>query len=213
MYNFHGLVHDCCICSVLAEEITWPYNKIFSPEQNGRYFAADILKCNFWNENDGNMIQVTLEFVLLSCSIWTNYIRVHHISICLTINIGPMMPRPTSDVSPVSAWQNTYVCIPSVFASFGTRVGFPSRSKILARDHSGYGLGQWETTLTCSTVSHWLSPYLEWSLLSHWLIETRWCNQIIFGSGIVLVPVPHPAINRTNTGLFSKLSPWKSTLV
>ena len=32
------------------------------------------------------------------------------------------------------------------------------------RDHSGYGLSQWETTLHCNIVSHWLSPYPEWSL-------------------------------------------------
>ena len=30
------------------------------------------------------------------------------------------------------------------------------------RGHSGYGLGQWETTLQCN-VSHWLNPYPEWS--------------------------------------------------
>ena len=32
--------------------------------------------------------------------------------------------------------------------------------------HSGYGLSQWETTLQCNVVSHWLSPYAEWSLCS-----------------------------------------------
>ena len=39
-------------------------------------------------------------------------------------------------------------------------------------DHSGYGLSQWEKTLLCNVVSHWLSPYQEWSLskgrLTHW---------------------------------------------
>ena len=32
------------------------------------------------------------------------------------------------------------------------------------RYHSGYGLSQWETTLQCNVVSHWLSQYPEWSL-------------------------------------------------
>ena len=32
------------------------------------------------------------------------------------------------------------------------------------RDHSMYGLTQWETTLHCNAVSHWQSPYPEWSL-------------------------------------------------
>ena len=33
----------------------------------------------------------------------------------------------------------------------------------ITRDHSGYGLSQWETTLQCKVVSHWLSPCPEWS--------------------------------------------------
>ena len=31
-------------------------------------------------------------------------------------------------------------------------------------NHSGHGLRQWETTLQSNVVSHWLSPYTEWSL-------------------------------------------------
>ena len=34
----------------------------------------------------------------------------------------------------------------------------------LNRDHYGNGLSQWETMLHCKVVSHWLSPYPEWSL-------------------------------------------------
>ena len=32
-------------------------------------------------------------------------------------------------------------------------------------DHSWHGLSQWETTLRCNVLSHWLSPYPEWSLI------------------------------------------------
>ena len=32
-------------------------------------------------------------------------------------------------------------------------------------NHSGCGLRQWETTLLCNVVSHWLSPYPEWNLI------------------------------------------------
>ena len=32
------------------------------------------------------------------------------------------------------------------------------------REHSGYGHSQWETTLLCNVVSHWLHPYSEWIL-------------------------------------------------
>ena len=35
------------------------------------------------------------------------------------------------------------------------------------RNHSGYELGQWEMMLQCNAVSHWLSPYPEWSLHCH----------------------------------------------
>ena len=33
-----------------------------------------------------------------------------------------------------------------------------------SRDHSGYGLNQWEMTLHDNILSHWLSLYPEWSL-------------------------------------------------
>ena len=33
------------------------------------------------------------------------------------------------------------------------------------RDHSQYELSQWEKTLLCNVFSHWLSPYLQWSLI------------------------------------------------
>ena len=36
-------------------------------------------------------------------------------------------------------------------------------SATMVRDHSWYGLSQWETTLNCNGVSHWPSP--EWSLV------------------------------------------------
>ena len=41
----------------------------------------------------------------------------------------------------------------------------PSMSKQLYnhRDHYGYGLIQWQMTLHCNIISHWLRPYPEWS--------------------------------------------------
>ena len=35
----------------------------------------------------------------------------------------------------------------------------------ICRDNSGYGLSQWEMMLQSNVVSHWLSPYPEWSLV------------------------------------------------
>ena len=40
----------------------------------------------------------------------------------------------------------------------------PRFTTIRPRDHFGYGLGQWEKALHSNASSHWLSPYLEWSL-------------------------------------------------
>ena len=41
--------------------------------------------------------------------------------------------------------------------------------------HSGYGLSQWETSLQCNVVSHWLSPYPECSV-QWWcyLLSAKW---------------------------------------
>ena len=35
---------------------------------------------------------------------------------------------------------------------------------VFSKDYSVYGLIQWETTLHCNVVSHWLNPYLDWSM-------------------------------------------------
>ena len=53
-------------------------------------------------------------------------------------------------------------------------------------DHSGYGFSQWETTLQCTVVSHWLSHCPEFSLcllleLMVWHIKTVRNNQPIRG--------------------------------
>ena len=39
-----------------------------------------------------------------------------------------------------------------------------------SRDHSGYGIDQWETLLQCNGICHWLSAYPEWSLLQEQLL-------------------------------------------
>ena len=41
------------------------------------------------------------------------------------------------------------------------------------RDHSRYGLSRWEKALLGNAFSHWLSPYLEWSLGS-WYGLSQW---------------------------------------
>ena len=44
------------------------------------------------------------------------------------------------------------------------RFGTPAKMSALSRAHCGYALSKWETALHCNVVSHWLSPYPDWSL-------------------------------------------------
>ena len=56
----------------------------------------------------------------------------------------------------------------------------------ICRDHSEYGLSQWETTLLCNVVSQWLSPHPEWSLIwsylyiSHVKDQTCWWRYFVY---------------------------------
>ena len=47
------------------------------------------------------------------------------------------------------------------------------------KDHSGYGLSPWETTLQCNVVSHWLSPYP----LPVWHQTIIWTNVDLLSAG------------------------------
>ena len=49
--------------------------------------------------------------------------------------------------------------IPGVFCEYLGEI----HDVITNRDHSGYGLSQWEKALHSNTSSHWQSPYPEWS--------------------------------------------------
>ena len=40
---------------------------------------------------------------------------------------------------------------------------------ITGSDHFLYAPSQWETTLQCNVVSHWLGALMKWSLHRHWL--------------------------------------------
>ena len=54
-----------------------------------------------------------------------------------------------------------------------------STRKYMCRDHLVYAPSQWETTLQCNVVSHWLGAYTKWSLyvihtVHDWSCE--WCH-------------------------------------
>ena len=50
------------------------------------------------------------------------------------------------------------------------RLRFKAPFSWVSRDHSGYGLCQWEKALHSNASSHWPSPYPEWSL--HWVVRS-----------------------------------------
>ena len=51
-----------------------------------------------------------------------------------------------------------------VFCELIWFVSYICHCHIIYRDQSRYVLSQWETSLQCNYVSHWLSAYLDWSL-------------------------------------------------
>ena len=62
-------------------------------------------------------------------------------------------------------------------AMLNPRAGLPERhtqwtTRSCIWGHSGYELSQWQTTLRCNVVCHWLSPYPKWSLCVY-LIYSR----------------------------------------
>ena len=48
------------------------------------------------------------------------------------------------------------------------------------RDQPRYAPSQWETSLQCNDVSHWLGAYLDWSLWYH-LDQCRYIHSLCFG--------------------------------
>ena len=72
-------------------------------------------------------------------------------------------------------------------------------------NHSGFGLNQWKTTLHCSIVFHWLSPYPEWSRCRHqsgtedFKLADIWSNTMAIRGGICIYWLDlHPFRQKTN---------------
>ena len=53
----------------------------------------------------------------------------------------------------------------NIWTTYGLCLCLYSNYSCLFRDHFVYGLSQWGMTLHCNVLTHWLSPYTEWSLL------------------------------------------------
>ena len=71
---------------------------------------------------------------------------------------------PTALLRDVYIYVLIWICRRKIQIEWNEMICFGPLWHRVHRDHSGYGLSQWETTLYCNVVSHWLSPYPEWSL-------------------------------------------------
>ena len=119
-----------------------------SPRWNWQHFADDIFKRIFFKENIWISFKISLKFVPEG--------PINNTEVLVQI-MTRRRPGDNPLSEPMMVSLPTHICV--------TR---PQWVKIwficYIRDHSGYGFSQWGTTLQCNVVSHWLSPYLEWSL-------------------------------------------------
>ena len=131
------------------------------------------------------------------CSSLIVIIGIKHSSVVIN-------PRSSANLSPFSKLEvhSTLIPVaidPGVWLDCWVPIKFNQTDRDMTQVHSGYGLSQWEATLQCNVVSHWLSPCPEWSLwlllssvksfevwlklinwvlLSHWLID-HWEKEYI----------------------------------
>ena len=63
-------------------------------------------------------------------------------------------------------WQ----CFEKLESFWGGRFS-DSLKQWLCRDNFLYAPSQWETTLQCNVVSHWLSAYTKWSPIMRWMLQ------------------------------------------
>ena len=62
-------------------------------------------------------------------------------------------------------------------SSFHVITFISKRTLTMFRDHPVFAPSQWETTLQCNTICHWLSAYTDWSL--H-VTTTHYCNFLLW---------------------------------
>ena len=108
-----------------------------------------------------------------------------------------------------------------VICPWGWDMWYPGTS-IYCRDQSRCAASQWQTSLHCNDVSHWLGAYLDWSLilfmfcfcycwaicnitLYSWLNYTQavlswWCHQMDTFSSLLAICVENSPVNSPHKG-------------
>ena len=61
----------------------------------------------------------------------------------------------------------------------------------LSRDYSVYVPSQWETTLHCNVVSHWLGAYTKWSLYMYMQHHILLCYVVLVYVKLEILPTTH----------------------
>ena len=87
--------------------------------------------------------------------------------------VPPKNSITNSPGSPPIQW-HTY---PPPDLNKSKRCLFSSVSGSSSRDHFVYAPNQWETTLQCNVVSHWLGAYTKLSLYSR---GYSWCSHMVY---------------------------------
>ena len=125
-----------------AEDSKWAINSL-RPRLNRCHFADNIFKCIFLNENEWILSRISLKFV--------PKVRINNIPALVQI-MAWRRPgdKPLSEPMIVSLL--THICV--------------TRPQWVNRDHFVYAPSQWETTLQCNVVSHWLGAFRKWTLYS-----------------------------------------------
>ena len=130
-----------CHCNVYR--VYFPHDKLSYGEYPSR---TTCRQCHVYD------ITSLLRRNYISTSYWCN------ISIIITI-IGPMASiHIIATFSIVSLSNRWFISIYSRYYSPYNSCSHKSIHVYISIDHSVYGLSQWETTLQCNVVSHWLEP-------------------------------------------------------
>ena len=89
----------------------------------------------------------------------------HPNDLCL-VSSDIFMPWTQANLDQNSLSNMNYVaCVVMVHGCKMCNYDLQTLQHYMIRDHSAYGLSQWETTLQCKVVSQWLGPSAEWSLM------------------------------------------------
>ena len=124
--------------------------------RNGQHFADDNFKRILLDENIWILIWISLNFVPKG--------SINNIPASVQI-MAWCWPGDKPLSRPMMVILLTHICVTRPQWVKSVICVLP-----LSRDHSLYGISQWETTLHCNVVSHWLSSVINDLFCLDWVI-------------------------------------------